>query len=1282
MDQDPRTARLLLPGGGSFALDPETPTTAGRDPACALRIDGPLASREHFRIAWSGEAWQIEDLGSRNGTIVDGAIIHAPTELRDGALILAAGREFRFAFGIGSGGRVVLDDPVQATIEIDLAARGTASASAVQRRMLGSLPEVEGWALDAAYRGVDGISGDFYDAALLPDGRLLLVLGDVSGHGVGAALVMSAALNCIRGLRASCRDAADLLVRLNAEATGFLPPGHFLTVSAVELDPGSGRGRVVCAGHHGVVIAGPRRATAVVGTPGPAIGVVPGEAFARALTPVECRLAPEEVLVQCSDGVIEAGDLAPSDGLERLGADLAALGGHGWDGAAAALAEQAAGRSARRRDDITVLLVRRLAAAATALRLPDEQRGPLLALVASVPTRVADPARADADYRLGPVIGAGGGGVVHEAVQAVLGRTVAIKRAAREDAAPVIVRETVVAAALDHPHVLPVHEVGRDAALGVFFAMRRPTGGTWRGQLAALGLERNLDVLQAVADAAACAHAHGIIHRDIKPENVLVGDDGAVYLFDWGMAAATAEAPPAIARVLARPRPGIAVGTPAYMAPEAAIGDAARIGPATDVWALGAVLAEVLSGAPPRQGDSSEQLAAAARGETPALDPEEPLASVAAAACQRDPAQRPRDARGFRAALVECRRTRQSTLLRRRADALVAGAGPGSAGIDALTRARVIYEQALLLWPENAAARTGSVHARLRHARIAMAAGDLGQAALLLDPSEPEHAEGLLDLGRAQRDTERERADLARVQERTRRSWTTLMDAARIDGSHGLVALGGTVIDQSAEGVRLWAPHWVHAALPVEVALDLDLEVTLRGSGSGLYGVAFACPIGAPSRPDIGDAYRFDLADRIRLSRGGEVIATADHAPPPARGWVTLQVIREGAEIIALVDGRRVIEAVDRSPLSAGRRGWIILYCEDMVLEVASVRVRAHTKPELEDLLGAAERFLLRGRHDIALALAEDVLADEVPAARRERGEAIAARAHADLALIEHHRQAATQIAERWPGARLIAREGGLHLHLAPGTCADLAPVAGLPLDVLVADRNRIADLRPLTGMPLRRLLMSDNPVADLAPIAGLPLERLVAVSTQVADIAPVCQPRLRQLSIDNTAVRDLAPLRGTGLVYLGVSGCDLPDIGPLASLPLGELWMGRCRIGDLGPLAATPLVRLGLTDASVADISALRGLALRALFLDGTRVADLRPLTGMPLRLLNIARTPVTDLAPLAGMPLETLTIVGCGIDSVAPLAGCPLTGLIYGPREPRDLHLLPPGCTLTRRR
>jgi serine/threonine-protein kinase len=206
-------------------------------------------------------------------------------------------------------------------------------------------------------------------------------------------------------------------------------------------------------------------------------------------------------------------------------------------------------------------------------------------------------------YTILSVLGRGGMGVVYRAQQQGLQRIVALKMILHgehvgDEKRRRFQAEAEAIAQLGHPHIVQVYEVGEHNGLP-YFSMELCGGGGLEKQLDGTPWEarRAAALVQALAEAVDAAHRRGLIHRDLKPANVLLTEEGVPKVTDFGLVKRLDAAGPT--------QTGAVVGTPSYMAPEQAAGRTREIGPATDVYALGAILYELLTGRPPFRGATS-----------------------------------------------------------------------------------------------------------------------------------------------------------------------------------------------------------------------------------------------------------------------------------------------------------------------------------------------------------------------------------------------------------------------------------------------------------------------------------------------------------------------------------------------------------------------------------------------------------------------------------------------------------------------------------------------------
>lgn len=379
-------------------------------------------------------------------------------------------------------------------------------------------------------------------------------------------------------------------------------------------------------------------------------------------------------------------------------------------------------------------------------------------------------------YEVIDKISEGGMGIVYRVTENTLKREVALKicRAGlqpdsrKPQEAGEFANEAYMTAHLDHPGVVPIYALAKDADGRPFFAMKKVSGTSWKDLLHPEGVsdpehrtaivararqmtwKDHLDILLKVSDAVAFAHSKAILHRDLKAENIMLGDYGEVYVMDWGLAMYFD------ARNEYKRFPGLKpqlAGTPSYIAPEMVRGEMTRLCPATDVYLLGGMLYEIMTGRPPHDGTTvMDVLKNAARGEVPVPeeDRESPLltpALIVIAMKALSPAIEDRypsvadfqqDLRKYLAnaeSMAVCRRaTEQLNMLRQ--ELLETGAGSGTSlktldkdaaavSYGKLSECIGGFRQAIELWSGNHEARRGLLDALTLQIRLAVRQDDL-----------------------------------------------------------------------------------------------------------------------------------------------------------------------------------------------------------------------------------------------------------------------------------------------------------------------------------------------------------------------------------------------------------------------------------------------------------------------------------------------------------------------------------------------------------------------------
>ena len=370
----------------------------------------------------------------------------------------------------------------------------------------------------------------------------------------------------------------------------------------------------------------------------------------------------------------------------------------------------------------------------------------------------------DADYQLIDLIGEGGIGAVYAARQASIDRTVALKMLKSdkvdEQQRGKFLSEAVITGELDHPNIVPIYDLGTNQNGALFYSMKRVRGTPWNKVIARKPLVENLEILMKVADAVAFAHSRHVVHRDLKPENVMLGDFGEVLVMDWGLALAGVgggKAP------TGTHDPGMG-GAPAYMAPEMAVGPVDQIDFRSDVYLLGAILYEIVTGKPPHTGPNVLGcLFAATRNEIVPTEQSSELIDIARRAMATRREERHQSAQEFQAEVRAYQSHAESVLIGNRAGEHLAQAIVSQQYAD-FSRALFGYQQAAELWSGNDEAFRGIERVKGAYAEAALSKGDFDLALSMLDPSREAHADlhRRATVARAEREQRQQRLQAAK----------------------------------------------------------------------------------------------------------------------------------------------------------------------------------------------------------------------------------------------------------------------------------------------------------------------------------------------------------------------------------------------------------------------------------------------------------------------------------------------------------------------------------------
>lgn len=786
-------------------------------------------------------------------------------------------------------------------------------------------------------------------------------------------------------------------------------------------------------------------------------------------------------------------------------------------------------------------------------------------------------AKKDGRYIIESEIARGGMGVVLRAVDCDIRREVAVKYLLDQaDAKKKLrfVEEAQITGQLEHPNIVPVHEVGIDAHQRLFFSMMMVRGRSLAQVLDELrqnpktseySLGRLLNILVNVCHALAYAHSRGVIHRDLKPANIMVGDFGEVYVMDWGLAkvltsrpgtpapVATLVAGPAAPAPSALPiqpnrgtsqssskvmtsreaeadltQEGAVLGTPVYMPPEQATGHIDVVDQRSDIYALGAILYEVLTLQPPvpKEGGYLEVLMRVMQGDIVPPEQRSPERARAgkiprelSAVAMKALAKRPQD------------RYLDVAALRRDIERFQEGRSVSAK--DDTTRE--------MLWKF------------VKRNKAFSATASIAMVVLLVV------------LGFTFKNYHEKEA-------RTRKAVPAFLRAGRlaVNERQFTDALDQVTVavdfDPDNGKARLFKAQLlvVQGQFP-EAQVELERTLKLQAGDLAAESLLKLCQQAKPKDITTSLAFadlftqqkEYGLADGVMHSFGATNLEARKKLYDLYRKRID--------EAWPSLGGRLSLDASGRFTLNFGD-------CAQ-VTDLGPLRGMPLTTLDLGQCRQLRDLTPLHGMPLTWLKLTE-----------------------------------CNQV-------------------------RDLAPLHGMPLTYLnLAGSVQVSDLTPLHGMPLTWLNLGGcGQVRDLGPLQGMKLTSLgLMYCSQVSDLTPLKGMPLTSLNLyDCREVSDLKPLRGMPLTSLTLYRCRrVADLTPLRGMPLTSLCLeGSTLAKDLTPLQGMKLTTLDLTYCSgVQDLAPLRGMPLTSLALNGCQTRDLSPLQGMHLTEVGFVPKEITE--------------------------------------------------------
>jgi serine/threonine protein kinase/Leucine-rich repeat (LRR) protein len=830
----------------------------------------------------------------------------------------------------------------------------------------------------------------------------------------------------------------------------------------------------------------------------------------------------------------------------------------------------------------------------------------------------ATPDLMQSNYVFKTEIARGGMGTVLEAQDLNTGRTVAIKkmlqgRGATAEGQFRFQQEARVMGFLEHPNIVPMHELGVNEKGVPYYTMKHVRGETLQRVLSAIKagdvdmireyrLGRLLEVFQKICDAMAFAHSKGVVHRDLKPENILIGEFGEVMVMDWGLAKLMQDSPlrlgflgfvPDVLHVDVpvdspvddeavsesgrfHTRDGSVIGTPNYMPPEQAEGRLAEIDHRADIFSLGGILYSILTLRPPVTGSTVDEVLENMR--TGYIAPPIIYNKVKFA---RFPGVGGGDNRVI--LLRHCPGKRVPDVLSK-----VAMTAMAFDAAERYTDVRALQED-IAAWQSGHATRAENAGWQRRTALFVARHKATAFALLAVFLS------GLVFLTRAYVEEQHTQAELNRLRE-------------------GIPFIQADVRSQITAGRFGSALNRVETLL-VFLPEDADYHVQ---KGDLLQSLLRFLEAAKAYRKAISvGADRDVMRESIDISEKLEVMTDSSGEPTEEGIRLLLEHLnsrRRFAEAKRLADRHDSVEMPSASPEA---------------LEAYRQSLREQDAPE-EVLLRVnidQENRLMLDLHSLDI--------DEID----------------------------------W-----LAGVPFEKLNLANTGVSDLRPLRGMPLRELILSNAPVEDLAPLAEALLEYIDISRTRVDSISVLKGMPLRTVSLRNTAVSDLTPLSGAPLETLAIDNSKVRDLSPLAGAKIRHLFLSRCEeIQSLEPIRDMPLESIGIGGTLAGDLTMLRGKPLRILKLADHPVVDFEFLRGIrtlkhgtfsrtklsdlsvlencVFNELWLDGISATNFAPLGGTIVDWLNLSQSQIRDLEVLSTAELRFLDLSFTRISDLRPL-------------------------------
>ena len=901
-------------------------------------------------------------------------------------------------------------------------------------------------------------------------------------------------------------------------------------------------------------------------------------------------------------------------------------------------------------------------------------------------------------------IGRGGMGSVLRVYDSNLRRHVAMKRilsSSSERTRLRFVEEAQITGQLEHPHIVPVHEIGRDSNERLYFTMKLVRGETLHEILDKLredpdaserySLGHILHAYINVCHAIDFAHARDVIHRDIKPENIMLGQFGEVQVMDWGLAKARRVDKESISQEHVREAvtverhlqqddaeekndaaeterkasiedgitmDGQILGTLAYMSPEQARGDNDHVDKRSDIYTLGAILYEILTLYVPVEGKSSDDMIRQiCRGNiktpserTPERSVPKELEAIAMKALARVPELRYQSVYELR---LDVERYLSGRSVSAKKDSYI--------------------ESFSKLIMRNKAVSFVAVVSMVSIVLLAVFTAQASQKATENQRKTEELEQTVLEENKRQWvEVHPEQFSL----EQLAQHWDLYTDwsvppvpVAEKDMTRFIGA------DPDGMHVRTdEKPLTILFREPIVGDVKLSYEAKwLGGSEGGFHAILHG--------NGWHEGYVFQIGGwdntksrLVRADGDGQHFLDESDFTLEVNETYRIEAIKVGNELSLLVNGELILHAEEKSedvlaggPYShcgfvSGNNAESIYYKVSISKLGESMRV---------DLLDVADRYMLKAQYQTARDLYKEVFESLTSSERKSRARDGVERANEYLKLEDLVEAYERKLLRSMKGLdpKLWIERKSLQLDMRGEDVADISALKGMSLQRLnLANCNKLKSIAPLTRMPLQWLDISGTIVDDISALKGAPITHLNVNNSRIAKgWAVLRELPLEELYMSGQNIKHLTVLAdNTTLKSLSIDRCPVSDLTPLKVKPLANLSAAGTAVSDLTPIATLPIRKLDISKTKIKDLEPFRLMPqIQHLSLSHTMVSDLSPLVHCDLFFLNIAHTKVSDLRALQSLYLEELHLQQTAVQDISALQDMQLKRIRLSPNH-----------------